>query len=267
MYATDARVNAAQSELRGKLVPFSLLALLVLLIAQLPVSIWLMRHLGRAQHEHSRLLSSALTASGRERRALARDLHDGVVQDLAGANYAIDALANTLPQDTEPRSRRLIDMVSGLLHTSVDSLRTLMIDINPPDLTADGLQAAIASLAATLRLKAHVEVDVDTRLEREPSPEVAATLYRCVRECLANIAKHSRASHATVRLDGEAGHVLLRISDNGIGLPAGGIDKEAEGHIGLQLLRDAAADLDGTMQVFSAPNGGTTFEMDLPTDS
>jgi two-component system, NarL family, sensor kinase len=266
MYATDARVDTAQTELRSKLVPFALLALLVLLIAQLPVSIWLMRHLGRAQDEHSRLLSSALTASDRERRTLARDLHDGVVQDLAGANYAVDALANTLPPDIEPRSRHLLDMVSDLLHSSVDSLRTLMIDINPPDLTADGLQAAIASLAASLRLKAHVEVEVQTRLEREPSPEVAATLYRCVRECLANIAKHSRASHATVRLEGDAGGVQLRISDNGIGLPAAGIDRGAEGHIGLQLLRDAAADLDGTMKVFSAPNGGTTVEMDLPTD-
>jgi signal transduction histidine kinase len=266
MYATDARVDTAQTELRSKLVPFALLALLVLLIAQLPVSIWLMRHLGRAQDEHSRLLSSALTASGRERRTLARDLHDGVVQDLAGANYAVDALANTLPPDIEPRSRHLLDMVSDLLHASVESLRTLMVDINPPDLTADGLQAAIASLAATLRLKAHIEVEVETRLEREPSPEVAATLYRCVRECLANIAKHSRASHATVRLDGDAGGVQLRISDNGIGLPAAGIDKGAEGHIGLQLLHDAAADLDGTMKVFSAPNGGTTVEMDLPTD-
>jgi two-component system NarL family sensor kinase len=265
MYSTDARVDTAQSQLRSKLIPFALLALLILLIAQLPVSVWVLRHLGRAQDERSRLLTSALTASGRERRILARDLHDGVVQDLAAASYAVDALANTLPPDTAPRSQHLVGTVGGLLRKSVDSLRTLMVDIYPPDLTADGLHSAIVGLADLLRAKAQVEIDVEVTLESEPSPEVAATLYRCARECLGNIAKHAQATHATLLLHGDTRRVQLRISDDGVGVPAGGTDRGAEGHIGLQLLRDATADLGGTMQITAASNGGTTVEFDLPT--
>jgi two-component system NarL family sensor kinase len=264
MYSTDARVDTAQTQLRSKLVPFALLALLILVIAQLPVSVWLLRHLGRSQEERSRLLSSALTASGRERRNLARDLHDGVVQDLAGASYAVDALGNTLPPNT-PHSQYLIDTIGNLLRRSVDSLRTLMVDIYPPDLTADGLHRAITSLAAAAKAKAGVEVAVEISLRDEPSPEVAATLYRCARECLANIAKHSRASSATLQLRGDETQVHLRISDDGVGLPANGTHEGAEGHIGLQLLRDAAADLGGHMSVFTESDRGTTVELELPT--
>jgi signal transduction histidine kinase len=265
MYSTDARVNAAQSELRSKLVPFALLALLVLLIAQLPVSVWLLRNLGRAQNERSRLLTSALTASGRERRNLARDLHDGVVQDIASAGYAVDALVNTLPRDLESRPQHLVETIRGLLRTSLDAMRTVMADIYPPDLTADGLHSAIDRLAIAAHAKAGIDIEVEIGLDTEPSPEVAATLYRCARECLANIVKHSQARQATVHLDGQATHIRLRVSDNGVGLPTGGAGRSDEGHIGLQLLRDAAADLGGTMQVFSTPNMGTSVEMDLPT--
>ncbi len=121
MYSSDARVIAAENGLRGQLVPFGLLALLILLVLQLPVSVWLVRRVGRAQSERSRLLNSALAASVRERRAIARDLHDGVVQDLAAATYASEALARTLPDQVDERSRKLVDTVRGVLTKSVGS--------------------------------------------------------------------------------------------------------------------------------------------------
>jgi two-component system NarL family sensor kinase len=105
---------------------------------------------------------------------------------------------------------------------------------------------------------------VQIELEYELSPQVAATVYRCARECLANIVKHSRAGHATVHLTGDSTTVRLRITDDGIGLPASGTDRRAEGHIGLHLLHDAAADLGGVMRVSSGIHGGTTVELDLP---
>jgi signal transduction histidine kinase len=265
MYATDARVNTAQSELRSKLVPAALLALLVLVIAQLPVSVWLLRHLSRAQNERSRLLSSALTASGRERRNLARDLHDGVVQDIASAGYAVDALVNTLPPDLGPQPQHLVETIRGLLRTSLDSMRTVMTDIYPPDLTAEGLHSAIDRLAIAAHAKTGIDVEVEIELDTEPSPEVAATLYRCARECLANIVKHAQARQATVHVDGGATQIRLRVTDDGVGLPTGDARQRDKGHIGLQLLRDAASDLGGTLQVFSTRNIGTSVEMTLPT--
>jgi len=262
MYASDARVTAAENGLKAQLVPFALLALLILVVAQLPVSVWLVRRIGRAQNERSRLLNSALTASGRERKAIARDLHDGVVQDLAGACYAVDALQQRTAPDADARSHQLMDAVSRVLKEALGSLRTLTVAIYPPDLSTDGLQHAIGQMADQLRPSTEVTTTVD--LDAQISPEAAAMVYRCVRECLANIAKHAGAAHANVTVSSDEATVLLEIRDDGVGLPPSGIDKRDEGHLGLRLLIDAAQDLGGEMRVSSGVDGGTTVWLELP---
>ncbi|MDQ1691967.1 MAG: two-component system, NarL family, sensor kinase, partial [Pseudonocardiales bacterium] len=264
LYSTDARVLASEKELRSELVPFALLALLILLVTQLPVSVWLVRRVGRAQEERSRLLNNALAASGRERRAIARDLHDGVVPDLAAAGFAVGTLGDTLPADANATSHRLVGTISDIVQRSVYSLRTLMIDLYPPDLTAAGLSVAVENLTAKLRSAAGITVLVTVALDTDPSPATAATIYRCVRECLENIAKHARASRAELTLTGDDVTVSLRVQDDGVGLPATGIDRRAEGHFGLQLLRDAVEDLGGHLKVNSSSNGGTSIEVEVP---
>jgi len=264
LYSTDARMVAAEHRLIGRLVPFALLSLVVLILMQLPVSVWLVRRVGRAQEERARLLRSSVAASARERRTIARDLHDGVVQDLAGAGYALGALSRTLPVDTAPAARSMVNRLSGVLQQSVGSLRTLMVDIYPPDLTADGLDTALEDLADKLRTGERLDVVVRVELTAEPSPEVAATVYRCARECVTNIAKHAHAQHVEISLTGDTRYVRLLLVDDGVGLPATALDRRAEGHFGLQLLRDAAKDLGGEMNITSSNGLGTTVDLKLP---
>lgn len=265
VYSTDTRIQAAERRMTRLMVPFALLALLILLITQLPVSVWLVRRVGRAQNERSRLLRNSLAASSRERRTIARDLHDGVVQDLSGAGYGLGALALMLPEDTAPEARTMVDTVGSALQSAVGSLRTLMVDIYPPDLTADGLRAAMDDLAEKLRTVSGAEVVVHVDLPLEPSPEAAATVYRCARECLNNIAKHAHAQHVVLSLTTDGTTIRLRVSDDGTGLPPDGFDRRAEGHVGLQLLRDAAKDLGGELRLSSATGAGTTVTLDLPS--
>jgi two-component system NarL family sensor kinase len=265
LYSTDARVVTAERQLKAQLVPFALLALFILLLTQLPVSVWLVRRVGRARDERSSLLNNVLTASGRERRQIARDLHDGVVPDLAAASFAISTLEDTMPANADSTSPRLMAMISDVLHRSVHSLRTLMIDLYPPDLTAAGLGVAVHGLAAKLRSDAEMRVDVTIDLAADPSPETAAMLYRCVRECLDNIAKHAQASYAELVIIGDTESVSLSLRDDGIGLPASGIDRRSEGHFGLRLLCDAADDLGGRMRVYSRADGGTAIDLTVPT--
>jgi two-component system NarL family sensor kinase len=262
-YASDARVQAAQDELENQLVPFALIALLVLLVAQLPVSMWLIRRVGRGQQERTRLLRSTLIASARERRNIARELHDGVVQDLAGVGYAVGALM-AIPTATSDRSAHTtLEKISFAVQDAVSRLRALMIDIYPPDLTSDGLGNAVHRLAEPLRALG-VEVDVIVDLRVEPAPDVAETLYRCAREGFGNIARHAGARHVTLTLDGNAETVGLQLHDDGRGMSAADIDRRHEGHFGLSLLREAGADLGGDLQVTSIPGAGTTLTMRLP---
>ena len=90
MYFSDARVLVAEHELGEQLVPAALLALLVLALAQLPVSVWLVRRTTAAQQDRDRMLDTVLVSSERERRLLARHLHDGVVQELSGAALLLE---------------------------------------------------------------------------------------------------------------------------------------------------------------------------------
>jgi two-component system NarL family sensor kinase len=264
LYTTDARVKAAENQLTAQLVPFALAALLVLLLTQLPVAVWLVRRVGRAQHERARLLAGTLAASGRERRNIAHDLHDGVVQDLAGASYALGALARTMPADTPPQSRQLLDMSCAAVQRSVHDLRTLIVDIHPPDLTAGGLETALHDLGGRLQANDEVRVDLQVTLPGELGPGVAATVYRCAREALTNVAKHAAARNVTMNVTADSETVSLTVTDDGRGLPPEGIDRRAEGHIGLALLADAARDLGGTLTVSSGLLGGSTVLLVVP---
>src|ERR687886_8504 len=168
--------------------------------------------------------------------AIAADVHDGPVQDLAGVSYALSALRNSVPEERQPT----VDKLVGAIRHAVQSLRRLMVDIYPPDLSGPGLAVAITDAAEPLRA-AGIEVLMDAAPLPETSPDVTAVLYRTAKESLANVAHHARAKRAWITLEETelrgAPAVRLEVADDGVGFPAT-TDKRSEGHLGLALLRD-----------------------------
>jgi signal transduction histidine kinase len=261
VYTTTARVDRARTELTGSVVTYALLSLMLLVLAQLPISIGLIRRASRADAERRRLLANALTASERERQSIARDLHDGVVQDLAGVSYAMGALRTALPPDTTPRARAAFDGVASTVRSAVSSLRTLMVDIYPPDLTATGLPFAIEELAKRLRrngIDVSVKVDIGDQLRSE----LAAAIYRAVRECSSNIARHSGAGHAWIEIGADDRQLVVRVADDGHGLHPG--DDPGPGHLGIQLVHDGIRELGGELTMGPRAEGGTEVVIRLP---
>ena len=256
MYFSDARVREAEDELSERLVTFALGTLLVLAVAQLPVSIWLVRRTSAAQQDRERMLETVLVSSERERRLLARHLHDGLVQDLAGAAYVLESRepGDAMSADTQ----RAMGLVTQTLHQAVGDLRDMLIDLHPDELTSATVGDLIADFA--VRACPTQTVSVTARLDRPVSSEVAAFLYRCARECVLNVAKHAHAGSIDITLDSDAGGVRLVVRDDGVGvtdpLPP------VKGHIGLALVREAAADLGGALQVRGG--SGTTVTVTLP---
>ena len=139
------RVTANNLVLR--IVPLAVGALLLLQLIQTPITVSLARRVAGHEAERAALLERALSASERERRQIAADLHDGVVQDLAGAGYALAAVARRVdgPASTG------VEHVGKVVRGAVESLRRLMVDIYPPDLSGAGLPGAIDDLATPLR--------------------------------------------------------------------------------------------------------------------
>ena len=160
--------------------------------------------------------------------------------------------------------------VQTTVHHAIDSLRRLMVDLYPPDLDATRLPETILSLTVPLQEKG---IDVVTHVEEVPEldSDQVTTLYRVSREVLSNVVQHAQATQASVTLaaDEETSFptgrsVTLTITDNGVGIDPERLDRRAEGHLGLRLLRDRVEHLRGTFRLERAPEGGTILRVELP---
>jgi two-component system, NarL family, sensor kinase len=249
--------------LRGEIIPMAIGALVLLQVVQIPIATSLARRVRRQEAERAALMQRNVEASDRERRAIAADVHDGPVQDLAGVSYALSALRGSLPEERQPTVDRLV----GAIRHAVQSLRRLMVDIYPPDLSGPGLGAAISDVAEPLRAEG-VEVLMDAAPLPEMTPDAAAVLYRTAKEALANVAKHAKAQHTWITLEETelrgVQAVRLEIADDGVGFPEDGTDRREEGHLGLALLRDRVVDLGGTVTLAERQGGGALLTAVVP---
>ncbi len=236
-----------------------------MLLILLPVALSMARRIDDAGAERSSLLRHAAAASALERRRIAGDLHDGVVQDLAGIGYALPAIRRSLPDgpDTED-ARQKLDRVTEIVTRDVTALRSVITDIYPPDLNEGGLVPASQLLFSEVRY-AGIEVDVhiDPTVSDQPLPIDAAVLgYRVLRETLRNVVRHSGAARAGVSLRTENGDLVIVVEDDGVGfdptLPA------PQGHFGLRLLEDTLSDVGGSLVIDPPPDGGTRVVARFP---
>jgi signal transduction histidine kinase len=258
-YSAD-QLNEQTTALATDSILLALIPLIVLQAVQVPIAIWLTRRVSRQEAERAALLNRALSASDRERRAIAVNLHDGVVQDLAGVGYALAAITPAVPG----AHRDIADSCATSVRTAVDALRLLMVEIYPPDLSGSGLPDAISGLAQPLRDKGAV-VTIDVGTVPVLAPESAVAIYRVARETITNVAKHAGASEVRIVLgphDGDT--VRLLVVDNGTGIPPDAFDRRQEGHFGLHMLADHIEDLGGMFFVAPGPSGGTVVEAIVP---
>lgn len=233
-YQRFSSVSADASRLLKAIAPPLLVGLLVLLLFQVPLAYSLARRLSRS-HE------AVLEASDFERRRIAADLHDGVVQDVAGVAFG---LAGT---DEE---------AAGRLRQAVRDLRTLLVEIYPPTLASAGLEAALSDLLSPL---AAAGVSTSLRIEDPPSPD-DALIYRAAREALRNVAEHADATSVDVTL--AAGR--LEVRDDGRGFDAAErARRRGEGHVGLSLLEGLVRQAGGRLTVTSAPGRGSSMVMEV----
>jgi len=242
--------------------PPALGALLVLQLVQIPLAWSLARQLRRRQRERESLLRHAVDASNAERRRIAGDLHDGVVQRLTGITYALDATRLGTPDDA--RRAEVIAHAATEMRNSIGELRTLLVDIYPPNLAEEGLPSALAELASGLE-RAGIHVELDTDYADALNPVIAGLLFRTAQEVLRNITEHSHAQHVEITLMVREGQVRLIIDDDGRGFDEAELATRTEdGHFGLRALSNLITDASGTLVVRSAPAAGTRVEAEVP---
>ena len=254
-YQSTAGIDAATQRILRAFAPVVLGGLLLLGAVHALLSWRLARRLQASQDERERLLAQSLAASDHERRTIAADLHDGVVQDLVGVTYSLDALA-----DADAPHARELSAAATSTRRSVRSLRSLLVEIYPPNLSQVGLAGAVADLVAAGPADVAIDVRIDPSIELPGRTQEA--VYRAIREALSNVRRHARASHAVVTVAApDGGPVELTVSDDGAGFDPVGVES---GHVGLRLLADLAHSLGGALTIVSAPGAGTTVRMVVP---
>ncbi len=233
-------------------------SLLALLAVATPMIWALTQRLTSAARERERLLESAIDASDAERRRIARDLHDGVVQDLVGTAFSLTALSREA--DTPPATRQALDRAGHSLRASLRSLRSLLVEIHPPDLQADGLAAALADLTAPAT-SAGVRTEVSVQDVDDASDTAVALVWRVAQEAVRNAIRHAEATTMSVSVTGQGSRLVLDVEDDGRGFAPEDVTDPA--HYGLRGLSSLVADAGGTLEVLSAPGAGTTVHLEV----
>jgi signal transduction histidine kinase len=194
-----------------------------------------------------------ITAEEAARRRLERSLHDGPQQRLVALALGMRTARSRLPEHPDTAAE-LIEACEKELTTTIDELRELARGIHPAVLTDRGLEPALESL--TGRFPIPVEIG-ELPGERLPAA-VESAAYLVISEALANIARYSRATHATVTVARRNGHALVEVRDDGVG----GADPSLGN--GLRGLVDRVGALDGSLELVSAPGEGTIVYAEIP---
>jgi signal transduction histidine kinase len=238
--------------------------LTLLSIVHLALTVSLSRRLRAEQAERERLLRMALRASDDERQRIARDLHDGIVQDLAGVSFTIAGVTDQLGAGVSAENRAALDNAATATRNGIRQLRTLLVDLYPPNLRDAGLEAALADLLARATNDGlHTRLSFDPQVRLAPDDEALA--FRVAQEAIRNTLKHAQATTIDLTVSAAAGRVRIEIVDDGRGFdPESATDF---GHFGLRFLLDAAAARGAHLERSSAPGQGTRLELTLtPAD-
>src|SRR5258706_1894485 len=219
-------------------------------------------------------LNAALQATQRrliteredERKALARELHDQVIQDLLSFNYRLEELENI--EESIIARNDLASTRQGIRNV-VSALRQICSDLRPPTIDHHGLPAAIESLALEWaeRNGIQIHLEIDPILGRLPET-IELSVFRIVQEGLNNIRKHAAAQHVRLSLQRtSSARLLVRLEDDGIGLsaPADLASLSAGKHFGLVGISERLALFGGFMNIESANENGMILQVEVPS--
>jgi signal transduction histidine kinase len=192
-----------------------------------------------------------------ERRRIRNDLHDGLAPSLSAFQLQLGAIRRLMTQNPA-QAEPLITELSADLRQATAVIRQLVYDLRPPLLDELGLIEAIKNVRLTEETSLPLNV-----IAPEPMPVLSAAtevaVYRIVTEAVHNVSKHAQATTCTITLTFEAAHLILTIADDGQGIAA----NQLRG-IGIQSMRDRAAELGGTFVIQPAEPTGTCIEVRLP---
>jgi PAS domain S-box-containing protein len=217
----------------------------------------------RAEDSKNDLIRRLIGAEEAERRRISRELHDQMGQELAGLVLGLKALEPLIPESSpaHARLRELRETVDRIGQTTHE----IAVELRPTALDDLGLQAALTDLVARWSRRSGVPVDLFCALSpRERlSPEVETAVYRIVQEAITNVARHARASRASVIVERRDGCTVIIVEDDGRGFDPALLDSSRR--LGLTGMHERVNLVGGALQLETGEGSGTTIRVRIPT--
>jgi signal transduction histidine kinase len=208
----------------------------------------------RAEQNAHNLSAQLLNAQDQERRKIARELHDGLGQNLAAAKMIADSFLK------HPPDRQKMTDLSAILHDAVSSTRSISYLLHPPLVDELGFVSAARSYLEGFSSRSGVKVTWDLPEDGERlSRDLELTLFRVLQEALTNIQRHSKSATAEVQFKADGKFASLRIQDHGIGLPPS-LRQNSGGNgtsvgVGLAGMRERVRERNGQFEIRSDSTG------------
>jgi two-component system, NarL family, sensor kinase len=259
VYLDDVFVQtaAAKADLRENIrmtfLVVTLIAVPAVLLVFATCMLVTLRERRMADNKLKLLTQRIIDTQEEERARLARELHDGISQNLVGVRYAID-LASRQVKNRSENASKAIDVGVEALNGAIKEVRRLSHELRPRVLDDLGLTPALKALSENFTERAGVEVEMEAAWQDMLKPEASTALYRIAQEALNNIERHSGASRVEIRLWSEKGRVRMTIADNGNGFEEDKV-KEGRGGLGLRNMQERMAHFGGLLLVKSGPEG------------
>jgi PAS domain S-box-containing protein len=214
--------------------------------------------------ELRRLSSRLMTMQDEERRRIAREIHDGLGQELAAAKMILDGV---LSKDSSPSMRQAADDASELVDRAIKQVRTISHLLHPPLLDEVGLVSALRWYLEGISDRSGIAI----RLEVEPSdlsrlkPDIETAVFRIIQEALTNMFRHSGARNGRVTLTEGEGCIVVTVRDDGKGIEEQVIQLRPDSvGVGIGGMRQRVNELGGSLRLANA-NPGTIVEVVIPS--
>jgi signal transduction histidine kinase/CheY-like chemotaxis protein len=215
---------------------------------------------------HRRLVHQCITAQESERRRLAGEIHDGVVQSLVGISYRLQALEKRIPPSLNGRFRRDLKLLEDQLTCGISEIRSMLAGLRPPTLYGTSLFSSLDIYVKNFGIKNNMVASL-LLPDKLPtlSRDAQINLFRIFQETLNNVEKHSHASEVNVEIDIGLKNFYLTIRDDGRGFRV----QEKWGHakhLGIASMRERTELLGGKFSIKSKPGQGTSVTLTIPLE-
>ncbi len=226
----------------------------------------LYRDLQLKEQHRAQLMTQLLSAQEHERKRIARDIHDGPLQELGVLLLSLERCKRQFESGHPAEGLAGLGRLRADVQGAVTMLRALISDLRPPVLDTSGLLGALDYLAGRVGRENPVMVEVSSRIGSRLDPALEVVVFRLAQEALSNIHKHAQAQHAWIRLERHDAELHLDVRDDGQGFNVadGARRALATGHIGLASMRERIEAVGGTLVIESTLGQGTVLHFVLP---